>query len=257
MLNAEILFDHFYYRLIQLCFSILWESCSIGSPASIFRVAAQWLGKDEAHQMLSVTAVAHDTEEVAASASSVDDDEMIQHLLSPCVDASPPGDYEMLRTHSIAELRERGDLVLSQRPCFNGDTTMFLRILSRLGIAKLLERPPSVMDRLAKADYATEKVSRLHAANLACVIRILVELDAEHSGSSEYRASSGTVERIHAIVARCAYAHGETDPQVVREMWRLQEALITVGKYEEAQEVEQDAYRQMESYVQDIPVYSA
>jgi len=83
-----------------------------------------------------------------------------------------------------------------------------------------------------------------------------MDLKPEH-GSGGPGASSDTVERIRSIVALSEHAYAETDPQVVREMWLLEDALVAAGEYGEAQEVGQNALCRLEKYIQDIPVDSA
>jgi hypothetical protein len=237
ILNAEILFDHFDSRLFQLYCRIHWDSCSINPPAAIL------FNQIEKQQMLSAATMAHHAEGFLAS-TPVEEDRMIQSLLAPRMDASPPRDYKMLRASSIAALRECGDSILSKGPSFDGDTTMLLRMLAGLTTAKVLEGSPIAVE------------SRLHAGHVACTIRTLVDLNTEHSGK-RIEQILDSVERIRTIVALRGYADGETDPQVVREMWQLQDALVAAGEYGQAQEVERDAYRRMEKYIQHIPIDSA
>ncbi|KAF2790138.1 hypothetical protein K505DRAFT_377733 [Melanomma pulvis-pyrius CBS 109.77] len=236
-LNAEILFNHFHPRLYQLYLRILWDSCSIGPPAAIS------FSHMEAQQMLSAATVAYQGEGFLAS-TPVEEDKMIQRLLTPRVDTSPPQDYKMLRASSIAALREHGDSILNRGPSFNGDTTILLGMLAGLATSKVLEGSPAVVE------------SRLDAKKGICAIKALVDLKSEHGGH-KLGAYLDAVERIRAIVALRGYAEGETDPQVVREMWLLQDALVAAGENGEAQEVEQDAYRRIEKYIQDIPIDSA
>ena len=236
-LNAEILFHNFDPRLFQLYCHIHWDSCSINPPAAIV------FSQIEKQQMLSVAMVAHHAEGFLAS-TPVEEDRMVQCLLAPRMDASPPRDYKMLRASSIAALRERGDSILSKGPSFDGDSNMLLRMLAGLATAKVLEGSPAAVE------------SRLHAGHVACTIRTLVDLNAEHSGN-KIEQLLDSIERIRAIVALREYSDGETDPRVVREMWLLQDALVAAGKYGEAHEVERDAYRRMEKYIENIPINSA
>jgi hypothetical protein len=237
ILNAEILFNHFDPRLFQLYCCIHWDSCSINPPAAIM------FSQIEKQQMSSAATIAHQAEEFLAS-TPIEEDRTIQCLFTPRMDASPPRDYKMLRASSTAALRECGNSVLSKGPSFEGDTTMLLRVLAGLVTAKVLEGSPTAVE------------SRLHAGYTACTIRTLVDLNKEHSGN-KIEDILDSVERIRAIVALRGYAGSETDPQVVREMWLLQDALVAAGEYEEAQEVERDAYRRMKKYIQHIPIDSA
>jgi hypothetical protein len=255
ILNAEILFDNVDYRLFGLYCGIIWESCSISPPAAIIRAAGQWLDKLETQQMRSISEMAQHAEKFPESVSFVDKAVMIR-LLTPRADASPPCDYELLRANINAEFLQRGDHVLSQWASFDGNTSILLPLVSGLVTSKLLESRSTIFKQLARNDLATEQVSRLHAGNLACAIRTLVELDTMSGVTGEIVVTLGIIERIQAVVALSAYAEGETHPLVVQEMLLLRDMLTTIGKYGEAREVEQEAYCRIVSYLQDIPINS-
>lgn len=253
--NAKILFDHFDPGLIQLYCRIFWDSCSLSLPAAIVDAAVEWLSQIEAWQKSSAAAETYLPGRALVS-NPIEEHRMLRRLLAPRMDASPPQDYEMLRASSIAALRDRGDLILSKGVGFNCNTTTLLRILTALVTAKILDGWPAVMECSNTAGNVTIQVPRIYAGNVACTIRTLMDLNIE-SGDSELSPSSDTVERIRAIVALREYAQGETDPQVVLEMWLLEDALVAAGEYGEAQEVGRDVYRRLEKYVQDIPIGSA
>lgn len=227
--NAKMLFDHFDPELIQLYWCIFWDSCSINLPSPIVDVAVQWLSQIEARQKISAAAKAY--------------------LADGAVMSSP---VEMLHASSIATLRERRNLILGKGVDGIGDTTTLLGILAGLVTAKILEERPPVMDcsSTARSEMEMMKVPRIHAVTVAGAIRTLMDPNLD-SGISD------TVDRIRMIVALREYAQGEADPQVVREMWLLEDALITAGEYREAQEVKRESLRRLEKYVQNIPVGSA
>lgn len=235
-LNAEILFQNFDTRLFQLYCNIRWESCSINPPKAIMFTQL------EAQQVRSASTVAPKAEEPLEN-TIFEEDSMAQRLFISRMDASPLRDYEMLRASSVATLREKANSILSRGPSFNGDSAILLRMLAGLVTARMLEGLPAIVE------------SRLHAGSVACAIRSSVDLNTEHHGDTlgEYL---DVVERHRAIVALRGYAEGETDPQVVQEMWLLQDALVAAGEYKEAQEVERDSFRRMEEYIQDIPIDS-
>jgi hypothetical protein len=159
---------------------------------------------------------------------------------------------EMLHASSIATLRERRNLILGKGVDGICDTTTLLGILAGLVTAKILEERPLVMDcsSIARSEMKMMKVPRIHAVIVACAIRTLMDPNLD-SGISN------TVDRIRMVVALREYAQGEADPQVVREMWLLEDALITAGEYREAQEVKRESLRRLEKYVQNIPIGSA
>jgi hypothetical protein len=171
------------------------------------------------------------------------------------MDAAPPRDYEMLRANCITVLGKQWNEMFNERASFNGDTTVMLRILAGLGTSKFLDESPAVTKRSNVATSITTKVPRFDAGNVACMIRAVVDLSNDQSGG-DVGVFVNAVERIRAIVALCEYAEGETYPQVVRDMWLLQDALVAVGEHEEAKEVERDAFRRIERYIHDIPVAS-
>jgi len=253
-LNAEIFFNNFDPRLFPLYFRVPWDSCSISFPATVVGTAGQWFSQIEAQQMLIATAMAHLSGGQPAN-TAVEEDRLMGRLLTPRMDASPPQDYEMLRTSSISALQERADSIFGKAPTFNREAALLLRMLAGLATAKVLDGSPAAIQQSGTADFMTTKVPRLHAGNVACAIRTLLDLAAENGGD-DTGSSLGDAERIRAIVALRGYADGETAPQVVLDMCLLQDALVAAGEYGEAKEVERDAYRRMEKYIQDIPIDS-
>jgi hypothetical protein len=251
-LNAEILFDHFDPRLLEFYCGIVWESCSIGPPAAIVGTTKHWFGQIEAQQLPSAPNVINHLVEELLVSTFIEEEKMNLRLLAPRVSSSPLQNYEVLRTTSITALRERWDAILSNGSRFNGDTRVLLRMLAGLGAAKLFDKSPVVIERSHTANCVTPKVPRLDAGNVACLVRALVDLDTEQKGGKT-GLSLGIIESNRAIVALRAYAEGETYPQVVLDMWLLQDALVAAGEDEEAQETERDAYRRMERYIRDIP----
>lgn len=226
--NAKMLFDHFDPDLIQLYWRIFWDSCSISLPSPIVGVAVQRLNKTEPRQKISAAAKAY-LSEGALTSNSV----------------------ELLHASSITTLRDHGKFILSDD--VGGDTTRRLGILAGLLMAKILEEGPPVMDcpdTVGDDKGEIIKVPRIHAITIACEIRVLMDFSTD-SGISD------TVDRIRTVLALREYAQGEVDPQVVREMWLLEDALITAGEYKQANEVKQEVLRRLYAYVQTIPVGSA
>lgn len=173
---------------------------------------------------------------------------MLRCLLAPRKDTSPPRNFEMLRASSFAELHTHAGAALSQGASFSGDTAILMRMLAGLVAAKALRRLP--------VEQSATMVSRLQAGNLACAIATLWDLQTAR-GDEKLGTFSDDIEQIRAVVALRVYSEGETDPQVMREIWLLRDALIATGEFGEAREVEQDAYCRMEKYLQEIPVNSA
>ncbi|KAL1893966.1 hypothetical protein Sste5346_006107 [Sporothrix stenoceras] len=256
-LNAEILFANFHPNLFHLYCCILWESCSIGPPAAIVGSVGQWFRTIDAVQMSSKRVVLPDD------------------VLSP-PQAPPPkpqADYARLHASSLAALRAHGDAILRDEGAgFQGDTALLLRMLAGLTTAKILQGMPDttsvVVDFNGQPDENWElaHMPRIHLGNVACVIRTLVDIDAAKRGlkpsdnmtpAARVYMDMDAVEQIRAVVDLRTQSDGATDPQVVREMWLLQEALGAAGDAAEAFKVEQETYARIEQYVGDIPVDAA
>ncbi|EXJ61379.1 uncharacterized protein A1O5_11937 [Cladophialophora psammophila CBS 110553] len=254
-LNAEIVFDRFDPRLFSLYCHMHCNACSIAPPMAIVNTANEWVSNLDTQQASRLAMEAHQAEGLL-DITSLATDRLLQRLLAPRVDASPPRDYEMLRASSDVALREYLNSILTKGPGFNGDTTMLLRILAVLVTTTILEEWHAVAKPSSTAGSVTTSISRVQAAKVACAMRTLMDIKPEHRGDGPV-SHLETVERIRSIVALREYAHAETDPEVVREMWLLVDALVAAGAYEEAQEIRQTAVRRLEKYVQDIPLNSA
>ena len=255
VLNAELLFDHFDPRLFWLYFHLHWESCSIGVPSGIIDMTKQWLRHIDAKQMSRAVAAANRAKD-AASRTQVEEDIMLQRLLTPRTDASPPQDYEMLRASSVATLGRYGKSLLRAEAVPKIETATTLQILPALVKARLLEEVTIVVEQSDTASSDTTKVSRTQAANVACLLRALMDLNIKHSGRPN-EALPGTIERIRSILALREYASSEINPQVMREMWLLEDALVAAGEREKAREIGQSVIKRLEKYAQDIPLDSA
>ncbi|KAK4691714.1 hypothetical protein P7C71_g5343, partial [Lecanoromycetidae sp. Uapishka_2] len=254
-LNAKMLFDHFDPELIELYCQLFCDSCSINLPGPVADAAFHLLRQIETRQKPSVAAKA-DLANGYLVNDLLEEKKMLRSLLAPRRDASPPQDYEMLRISNIAALWEHGCLILNNRVGLHGSANTFIGILATLVTARILEEWPAVTRRSSRAKSEMLKVPRISAANVACAIKILMDVHNQTSNSG-LGVSSDNVERIRTLVALREYAHGETDPHVIRELWMLEDELIAAGESGEAEEVGRDAYRRLEKYLQEIPVGSA
>ena len=114
-------------------------------------------------------------------------------------------------------------------------------------------------------------VPRIHGVTAACVLRVLMDPDLPLDSFSGLVAAASCVngadsargvvvpymspvDRLRMAVALREYAKGEADPQVVREMWLLEDALVAAGEECEARRVRREALDRLERYVEDIPV---
>ncbi|KAK3386132.1 hypothetical protein B0H63DRAFT_544732 [Podospora didyma] len=285
ILNAEILFAHFDPRLLPLYFNLLWESCAIGPPAAMISPAFQWYSRIEEHHISLSAAAAKgllpqakklhvNVEFDNDNLQDGDEDEtkrtisLKPHQSESTLPPPPLQDFDMLRTSHIAALQgHHGNFIRSEGvpDRFDGNTATLLSMLASLVTAKILKGWP-VVDEIYASDVTTiskpspnTDVSRIHAGNLACVMSTVLRLNdaANPNDAQEDTPGDTMIDRIRAIVALRSYANGETDPQVVSELWLLEDALAAAGKHEEAQQVAAEAYSRLERYIQDIPVNHA
>jgi hypothetical protein len=249
-LNAEILFGHFDDRLFQLYSRIHWDSCSIEPPRAIIAATKQWLGHITSRQISSTTAEADQTAG-DYQITPFEEDGLLQHLLAPPVNTSPPRNYDKLRASSVGLLRDHAESILSRSATSPGDATTLLHILAGLVTAKVLGEWPATTDLLETGIGVRSRISRGQAANVACAVRISMDLNAEYD---RLEAPIDTVGRMRSVIALREYANAETDPRLIREMWLLEDALVAAGEHRKAFDVRQTVYRRLEEYVQDIPV---
>ena len=249
-LNAEILFGHFDDRLFQLYSRIHWDSCSIEPPRAIIAATKQWLGHITPRQISSITA---EDDQTAGDFQNTPFEEKnpLQHLPAPSVDTKPPRDYDELRSSSVELLRDHAEAILSRSATYPGDTTMLLQTLAGLVTARILEEWPATTDLLETENEVRSRISRGQAANVACAVRISMDLNAEYG---RLEAPLDIVKRMRSVIALREYANAETDPRLFREMWLLEDALVAAGDHQKAFVVRQTVYRRLEEYVQDIPV---
>ncbi|CAK7212613.1 hypothetical protein SCUCBS95973_001523 [Sporothrix curviconia] len=184
--------------------------------------------------------------------------------------------YARLHASSLAALRAHSDTILCDgEVVYRGDPAVLLRILAGLTTAKILQGMPDTMSVVVQpgSDGSDESwdlvgMPRLHLSNVACVIRTLTEIEIENAKQAPPLAKPSktstpltplpsVVDHLRAVVDLRSQADGRTDPQVMLEMWLLQDALEAAGERDEARLVEREAYARIDTYVQEIPVDAA
>ena len=249
-LNAEIVFNHFDSYFFPLYFQLHWESCSIVLPPAFIGTTKQWLEHMQTQLMYNVITDARCAEGVVGSLH-VEEDRMLQSLHAPRMDSSPSLDYEMLQANSVAALLELGYPVLSHGIVSNSDTATTLRSLPALIKARILKQSAAVFESSRTSGGNDTSVSRAQAGDLACVTRALMELNAQNDGK-RIEALPGAVDRIQSLIALRQYASSDIDPQVIREMWLLEDALAVAGEHGKAQEVNQSVICRLEKYTLEV-----
>jgi len=258
-INAEMLLNNFDPRLFPLYFRILyptWDTCNIPAPARLINAAKQWFCLLETKHLLDSSpagqGVGHHAVRLLAY-TLPKEDTMLESLLTPLTKdlmADCAQVYRLLRANSLAAVQEgRMSIAGKEQNTLDIDSTISLRMLAVLATAKIYES--------ASPGDDPSSGPPLDTAPVVAAIKALIDLDGKKRGAKKPDSCGDAVERIRAIVTLRGYAEGETDPQVVREMWMLQDALAAAGRHDEAAEVERDAYRRMEKYIEHIPVDTA
>lgn len=252
ILNAEIVFDNFDPTWFRLYLYLHWESCSVPLPLTIIRTVKAWLSQLEAKQE---TKHIEDIRDFKGLSTGLRKGKCptLSHLFGSDENFSPMQSYEMLRTRSLAALHNHLNSVLVEDSPFNEMVATKLRIMPALVKAKMIEKLVDSADDMSMYGIETARVSRDEASSLACIVRALMDIDAEHGGN-DIRTLPNAIERMRSLVALREYANGETDPQVIQEMWLLESVLIEGGHHEEAQRIRLSATRRLEKYTEDIPL---
>lgn len=258
LINADILFRHFdpqASQLYQLYFQINWDSCLLGRPTAIVEAATQWF-KHIDNQMIRVAPARFDNVHCFLATTAARESKLLQSLLAPRMDASPPQGFDSLRASIMTSLRAHADYILAKEVDFHGSATTLLRLLAALGNAKFLDQCDKAFNATMPAGDQKLRVPRIQAANLACAIKAWTDISPDYDGDV-HGSSLVNIERLRSIVALTEYAHSEAHPHVVQGMWQLSRALVAAGRYEEAEDVKSSVLDRLEAYTQHIPDNSA
>jgi hypothetical protein len=240
LLNAEIVFGNLDKRFLLLYYRLIWDSVLIKLVRDKLRDTDTWFS-------LVIRTVPVEAMEEGAG-----------HIypaveVTPDTSSAPPADYEIIKTESIDALHERS------RWDFPEPSSRF-RVLSALIKSRILDDNEGKQDKLSSegtdeidngsrnaAVHVQGKVPRLHARILAYVMKVLMEIDIDNGVNNVV-----TIERLNSTIALREYGQGAADPQVICEMWRLQQLLVQEDRFQEAAEIGQEAQRRLEQYLQDI-----
>ncbi|KAM7184964.1 hypothetical protein V8F20_012001 [Naviculisporaceae sp. PSN 640] len=278
-LNVKMLFDHFSPDMLHLYWHISWDSCSIGLAPHVLTTVMKRLCQLEKESKVYVQIVP-DTE--PDQISSPDPNSTTSSAAgppkSPTDDtnstSSPPPDQEqldMLYADGMEALRERGSRITDSSAAAAADqeySTKSFRQIYPVNKQHILESipetsvpPPRKVLRILKS-----KLPQIQAMTAAWAIKssILVSdrIDKEKA------SSTALLDQLRTVVSLNEFTYGRTAPQVVREMWALEDALLVQASTancqeqprrhaeKEARTVNREWRRRLARYVDDIPVYS-
>lgn len=262
--NASVLFDRFDPAYSQLYFNMVWDACSLNLPMSIM---SHWLNSNAGAESERQPPNMSWLDRRAPSKSIFDtepEDILHQRLLVPRLDAAPPPNFSILRATSIAALRDRGRSILSEPELLTSDgkkgrlprAVASLLSIQFLGNSSLSNS--TTPNPIAMAATRTENVAQIDAAQVACIMRTVMDIDVATMQGAQAKSGGlspiDIVNQTRVIAALRAYAHGESNPIVIHEIWLLQDALVKAGQHAEAEAVSRDAYRRLDKYLEQIPV---
>jgi hypothetical protein len=241
LLNAEIVLGNLDERFLLLYYRLMWDSVLIKLARDKLRDTDAWFSL--MIRKVPVEAMEEGAEHIYPAAE-----------VTPDSSCAPPPDYEIIKTESIDALRER------TRWDFSEPSSRF-RVLSALIKSRILDDKEQKQDKLnshgtnelgngsqnASVQVQT-KVPRLHARILAYVIKVLMEIDIDNGVNNVV-----TIERLNTTIALREYGQGAAGPQVICEMWQLQQLFVKEDRFREAAQIGQEAQGRLEQYLQDIP----
>jgi hypothetical protein len=252
IINAEILFNRFDQRLFRLYTRVHFDACSLNPPSAIISASKQWFLQLRCEQTFSFSLKFGCIERVMDNILDAAEIERLQRLFATPTSLSVAQKFETLRVTNINTLYDHARSILDQTNSTIRDKTTLLCVLATLVTVRAIKELPVATD-LSEVDADLKsRISRGQVGILACAMRTLMDLDSELNFHSQLPLE--IVDKLRFLVALREYAHTETDPKVVREMWVLEAALVAAGEEEQAEEVRQEAYWRMERHVQDIPV---
>ncbi|OBT66613.1 hypothetical protein VE03_03947 [Pseudogymnoascus sp. 23342-1-I1] len=244
LLNAEIVLSNLNERFLLLYYRLIWDSVLIKLARNKLRETDSWFSR-----VISKAPVGAMEDSAAHIYASVE--------ATPGTSGGLPADYEIIRTESIDAIHERS------RWDYLEPSSRF-RVLSALIKSRILDnRDREGLQNKLRSGGTDEidndrrdaggvnvqcKVPRLHARILAYVMKVLMEIDIDNE------VNNGVIiERLNNTIALREYGQGVADPQVICEMWRLQQLLVQEDRFQEAAQIGQDAQRRLDQYLRDIP----
>ena len=216
-LNASILFANFDQRLFEVYCRVHWYSCSIAPPPECLQALKDCLGD-------------LNTADFASEALKGDE-------FSPR--------HEMLYTRSVRALQRYGEALVEEG---TADSPMTLPILAGLVCASVAESAPAFF--VDGDDHTLMPKPRLVAGVAACTLRTIMEFEDGFIEDADLLASD---EILQDIIDLHSHAHWRADPQVVLELWQLEDRLMKQDKCAEAAVVRRQVFERLESFVEEIP----
>lgn len=246
-INADLLFTPPNPRLLLLFYRLVWDSDLIQLPDKGLRTADNLYAAIE-DKVPAGPSMAADLEKMLEHDNVVahhDRDDLISHQVGQL-----PENYNSLINQTVDEIHE----LCSTEP--DGTIHKF-RALSALLKSRMFENDASsslnsmsypVSDQQMPQAPPKPFIEPLHARTLAYVQRVIME--------AEDRKGYGTdaaIGRLRDIISLREYGQDPTGPQVICELWQLEDLLSQSGRTLEADRVRRDSFQRLDRYIGDIP----
>lgn len=235
LLNAGIVLDNFDARLLLLYYRLVWDSTPSALPEEKLRTVDRWLPLLD-DKVPVVVAALQDANPWMDS---------VVHPAGQMVSDTynEPPHYERIRHNTASALRER-------YIADGSSPNMKVRIIQGLIKSRIAEGKNGTTTNKSKIRTNSHAL-RIFARILAFSAKILVDLDVEKGGNINV-----AIERMRGVVALREYGQDARNPIVIHDLNSLEALLRKNGCEEEANHLQQEAIRRLESYVEDIPVHS-
>ncbi|KAH8674200.1 hypothetical protein BX600DRAFT_457190 [Xylariales sp. PMI_506] len=252
-LNADIILNRFQPQFLLLYYHLVWDSSLLKIPhEGLRRIDKQFQlldGKVPAENDFLAQVTNAQLEPNIRSYENIYSLSNTNHG-----EINLPKNYQSLRLEALASIINCSTLDLQ-------DQKTELRVLSGLLKSRIIQDsdPPC---EWPSGDNSEEKMllpaatrymlTRLRARVLVFILRVLMEVDSKLGKSS----IGPPVDRLRDIIALRKFAQSPTDPQVVYDLWDLEELLLQEGRLVEAEEARRESFMLLERYLTDIPAHS-
>ncbi|KAF4343707.1 hypothetical protein FBEOM_2294 [Fusarium beomiforme] len=222
-LNADIICRNSDSRLLVMYYRLIWESSCIKLRMEQLEGLDKWFSAVESkipHKEYSFQ------QDILYSDPMTTDEAML------------PKDYEITKNLCVSAIQHRCTMRF-------GESNM--ASLVRLGLLK-----SRVLEELkghpSDAKSQMQSYARFQARVTAYLIKVLIDVD------TELGLDVDVADRMRNKIAMREFGYSSTAPQVIHDMWQLEDFLRRRGQEAEAEDIRRETYKRLEEYVNQVPV---
>lgn len=253
LLNSVMLFDHLDIGLRELYEHIKLDLCPVPPPGISPELLKRWTTQLKEFRPLEYAPNA--ASPFKDTPSSVD---ALEALMLPAAAAKDgrPDPYNLVQTQIGTVLRHVEDQILDGRSRFIGHAKLAIVVVAGLMMGQKLRETQFLIADLGEGSPAFDKEYKHYALKTACIIRMILDSQASLAEAGCY-VGWDTIVMNKCIVALYNYADASLDPQALRELSALEDALIDANQMDGARQVGLNRLQRLRQYVAEIPVGSA